>query len=153
MTEGRWSFVDFQNDVLWKDLEVATHEGFSYVEHVQRYSTVGMGTDQGKVSWPGTTAGLEKINQIEPGDLPKTTVRPPYSPINFGVLAGIDRGVRMTPVRRSPFHEALKANGSVFQASGDWSYSNYFPIRAEAQDDAVLREVLAVRTAVGCVDM
>ena len=59
----------------------------------------------------------------------------------------------MTPVRRSPFHEALKANGSVFQASGDWSYSNYFPISDESQDDAVLREVLAVRTAVGCVDM
>ena len=153
LTEGRWSFVDFQNDVLWKDLEVATHEGFSYVEHLKRYTTVGMGTDQGKVSWPGTTAVLEKLNQIEPGDLPKTTVRPPYSPINFGVLAGIDRGVRMTPVRRSPFHEALKANGSVFQASGDWSYSNYFPISDESQDDAVLREVHAVRTAVGCVDM
>jgi len=153
LAEGPWAFVDFQNDVLWKDLEIATYEGFSYVEHLKRYTTVGMGTDQGKVSWPGTTAVLDKLNQVEPGDLPKTTVRPPYSPISFGVLAGIDRGVRMTPVRRSPFHEVLEANGSMFQASGDWSYSNYFPISDESQEDAVLREVLAVRTAVGCVDM
>ena len=153
LTEGRWSFVDFQNDVLWKDLEIAVYEGFSYVEHLKRYTTVGMGTDQGKVSWPGTTAVLAKLTQVKPDAFSQTTVRPPSSPVSFGVLAGADKGMHMTPVRRSSFHEVLEKSGSVFQVSGNWLYSNHFPIGDESQNDAVSREVLAVRNAVGCVDM
>ena len=153
LVDGRWAFVDYQNDVQWKDLEIAVHEGFSHVEHLKRYTTVGMGTDQGKVSWSGTTAVLGRLNQTSPSRIPSTTVRPPYSPVSFGVLGGADRCVHMTPVRRSPFHEVMKENGTVFQTSGDWLYSNCFPIGDESTGDATSREVLAVRTAVGCVDM
>ena len=85
---GAWSFVDYQNDVQCSDIESAVHEGFSHVEHTKRYTTVGMGTDQGKTSWYGTTQALADLTGRQFGNIGRTTMRPPYSPVSFGALAG-----------------------------------------------------------------
>ena len=150
---GAWSFVDYQNDVQFSDIESAVHEGFSHVEHAKRYTTVGMGTDQGKTSWYGTVQALADLTGRQLGGISRTTMRPPYSPVSFGALAGANTDQHMVPVRRSPFHSVLEKFGCVFQTSGEWLYSRYFPVADESMSDAVRREVFGVRNAVGCVDM
>lgn len=82
-----------------------------------------------------------------------TTFRPPYSPVNLGALAGADVGEHIAPVRRTPFHRVFEQAGCVFQTSGDWLYARYFPQAQESMHSAIEREVLAVRHAMGCVDM
>ena len=147
------AFVDFQNDVTRTDLELAVQEGYDQVELAKRYTTLGMGTDQGKTSWINAILEMERITGKDAATLGHTTFRPPWSPVSIGALIGADTGQRMTPARHTPFHRVFSAAGCVFQTSGDWVYSRYFPRVGETMGAAVRREVLAVRNAVGCVDM
>jgi len=147
------SFVDFQNDVTRSDLEQAVREGYEHVELVKRYTTLGMGTDQGKTSWGNAIGELERITGRDAEDIGHTTFRPPYSPVSIGTLVGAEVDQYMTPIRQTPFHSAFSEQGCVFQNSGEWLYSRYFPTPGENMDQAIRREVLAVRHAVGCVDM
>jgi len=152
--EGRGlSFVDFQNDVSRTDLELAVREGYEHVELVKRYTTLGMGTDQGKTSWINAIGELEHITGHDAEDIGHTTFRPPYSPVCIGALVGAEVDRHMTPIRQTPFHSAFKEQACVFQTSSDWIYSRYFPLPGESMEQSIHREVLAVRNAVGCVDM
>ena len=147
------AFVDFQNDVTRSDLELAMREGYDHIELAKRYTTTGMGTDQGKTSWHNAILELAQLSNKNADDIGHTTFRPPYSPVSFAAIVGADTGTNMTPTRHTPFHQVFSKQGCVFQTSGDWIYSRYFPKGQETMDQSIEREVLAVRNAVGCVDM
>ncbi|MGB3313461.1 MAG: glycine cleavage T C-terminal barrel domain-containing protein, partial [Albidovulum sp.] len=146
-------FVDLQNDVTAADVAQAAREGYGDIELAKRYTTLGMGTDQGKTSWTNGILTLAEATGQSPQDIGHTTYRPPYSPVTIGALVGTETGRAMTPTRRTPFHRVFKAAGCVFQTSGDWLYARYFPQTGEDMAKAVLREVRAVRGGLGCVDM
>ena len=146
------AFVDFQNDVTSKDLALAMREGFESVEHIKRYTTNGMATDQGKTS---NMNSLGFVSAEKGVALPKaglTTFRMPYTPITFGIFAGYDRGDLFDPVRPTPTHAWAVANGAVFEDVGLWKRSRYFPRAGEDMHAAVDRECLAVRSGVGIFD-
>ncbi|MFT5400031.1 MAG: glycine cleavage system aminomethyltransferase T/NADPH-dependent 2,4-dienoyl-CoA reductase, partial [Gammaproteobacteria bacterium] len=147
------AFVDLQNDVTRDDLEQAVREGYAHIELAKRYTTTGMGTDQGKTSWPNAVAELTRLSGQSSDSIGLTSFRPPCSPVSFGALVGAETGRHMIPVRRTPFHEAFANNGCVFQTSGDWLYSRYFKVGRESMAQSIEREVNAVRNDVGCVDM
>ena len=146
------AFVDFQNDVTAKDLALATREGFRAIEHVKRYTTTGMATDQGKTS---NMNALGIVAAALDAPLPQvglTTFRMPYTPVTFGSIAGLARGALFEPVRRTPIHDRAAALGAVFEDVGQWQRARYFPRGAEDMHAAVARECLAVRGAVGAFD-
>ncbi|MGB7322839.1 MAG: 2Fe-2S iron-sulfur cluster-binding protein, partial [Albidovulum sp.] len=146
-------FVDFQNDVTAADVAQAAREGYGDIELAKRYTTLGMGTDQGKTSWTNGILTLAEATGERAAKIGHTTYRPPYSPVPIGALVGAETGSAMTPTRRTPFHRAFAAAGCVFQTSGDWLYSRYFPQQGETMAESVEREVRAVRGSLGCVDM
>ena len=146
------AFVDFQNDVTAKDLRLATQEGFRSIEHVKRYTTTGMATDQGKTSNLNALAIVADALDVVVPKVGLTTFRPPYSPVTFGVIAGASRGDLFDPERRAPMHDWAVAQGAVFEDVGPWKRARYFPRGGEDMHAAVNRECLAVRRAVGIFD-
>ncbi|KQT87482.1 sarcosine oxidase subunit alpha family protein [Aurantimonas sp. Leaf443] len=146
------AFVDFQNDVTAKDIRLAVREGFESIEHVKRYTTTGMATDQGKTSnmnAMGLVAGL--LDRPLPS-VGTTTFRPPYTPVTFGALVGPARGALFEPVRKTPIDPWAEAQGAVFEPVGQWRRARYFPKAGETMQAAVDRECLAVRRTVGMFD-
>ena len=147
------AFVDFQNDVTAKDLRLALREGYVSVEHVKRYTTTGMATDQGKT---GNVNALGIVAETMGRTVPEvgvTTFRPPYTPVTFGAVAG--RGVKAlyAPIRRTPMHGWAEGHGAVFEnVGGGWKRTWYFPKPGEDMHAAVNREVKAARTSVGVMD-
>jgi sarcosine oxidase subunit alpha len=147
------AFVDIQNDVTRADIAQAALEGYRDIELAKRYTTLGMGSDQGKTSWTNGILALAEVTDQTPSAIGHTTYRPPYSPVTIGAVVGADAGPDMAPTRRTPFHRVFEAAGCVFQTSGDWLYSRYFPKDGETMVASVEREVRAVRNRLGCVDM
>jgi sarcosine oxidase subunit alpha len=149
---GGKAFVDFQNDVTAGDLALAAQEGFRSIEHVKRYTTVGMATDQGKTS-NLNALGLVAAQLGKPvPEVGHTTFRMPYTPVTFGTLAGAARGELFEPVRTTPMHESAVARGAVFEDAGQWKRARYFPLPGEDMHAAVARECRAVRSACGLFD-
>ena len=145
------AFVDFQHDVTTRDLELATREGFQSIEHVKRYTTTGMATDQGKTSNMNALGVVAAALRLPVPQIGLTTFRPPYTPVTFGALAGPSRGELFDPVRTTPTHDWAEANGAAFEDVGTWKRAHYFPRRGETMHDAVARECLAVREIRGDV--
>jgi sarcosine oxidase subunit alpha len=146
------SFVDWQHDVTLKDVQLAAREGFQSIEHVKRYTTTGMATDQGKTS---NMNALAIVAQDLSSPIPRvglTTFRMPYTPTTFGAFAGISRGDLFDPVRTTPTHEWAEAQGAVFENVGLWKRARHFPRAGEGLHAAVARECLAVRSACGIFD-
>ena len=151
MGRGR-SFVDFQNDVTTKDIGIAIREGFRSIEHVKRYTTAGMATDQGKTS---NVSVIELVSNALPrpiAEVGTTTFRPPYTPVTFGALAGPSRGEMFDPICKTPIHEWAASRGAVFEDVGLWKRARYFPEAGEDMRAAVSRECQRVRTTVGIFD-
>ena len=146
------AFVDFQNDVTTKDLALAAREGFESIEHVKRYTTAGMATDQGKTSNMNALAIVADGLARPLPDVGLTTFRMPYTPVTFGALAGYDRGDLFDPVRTTPMHEWARRQGAVFEDVGQWKRARYFPHAGEDMHRAVARECRAVRAACGIFD-
>lgn len=149
--EGK-TFVDFQNDVTLADIDLAAREGFVSVEHLKRYTTTGMATDQGKTSNLNALKRMSGHLAVEPGTVGTTTFRPPYTPVTFGALAGVNVGSLMAPTRYTPMHEWHEANGALFENVGQWKRAWYYPRAGENMDEAVRRECRAVRQNVGMFD-
>jgi len=150
---GAKAFVDLQNDVTAGDVALAAREGYSAVEHLKRYTTLGMGTDQGKTS---NTNGLSILAEITACPIPAvgtTTFRPPYTPVTLGALAGTEIGPHLAPVRETPMHEQHVAAGAVFINAALWKRPQFYPRSGESMRDAVCREALNVRRHVGIVDV
>jgi sarcosine oxidase subunit alpha len=146
------SFVDWQHDVTTRDLGLATREGFRSIEHVKRYTTTGMATDQGKTSNLNAMAIVAKQLDVAVPQVGLTTFRMPYTPVTFGSMAGISRGDLFDPVRTTPTHPWAAAKGAVFENVGLWKRARYFPRGGEDMHAAVARECRAVRAACGIFD-
>jgi sarcosine oxidase, subunit alpha len=149
---GAKSFVDWQHDVTTRDLALATREGFQSIEHVKRYTTTGMATDQGKTSNLNAMAIVAKSLNVPIPQVGLTTFRMPYTPVTFGSLAGISRGDLFDPVRTTPTHPWAQARGAVFENVGLWKRARYFPRAGEDMHAAVARECRAVREGCGIFD-
>ncbi len=146
------AFVDFQNDVTAKDLKLATQEGFRSIEHVKRYTTTGMATDQGKTSNMNALSIVARQLGRPIPEVGLTTFRPPYTPVTFGTLAGYSRGVLFDPVRTTPVHGWAEAQGAMFEDVALWKRARCFPRGNEDMHAAVQRECSTVRTAAGLFD-
>jgi sarcosine oxidase subunit alpha len=149
---GQKAFVDWQHDVTTRDLKLATQEGFRSIEHIKRYTTTGMATDQGKTS---NLNALAVVSREIDKPVPKvglTTFRMPYTPITFGSFAGFQRGDLFDPVRMTPTHSWASARGAIFEDVSLWKRARYFPRAGEDMHAAVARECLAVRNSCGIFD-
>ncbi len=147
------SFVDPQNDVTADDVRLAEREGYVSVEHLKRYTTLGMSTDQGKI---GNVIGMALMAEATGKTIPETgttTFRPPYTPISMGAVAGTERGTHWRPTRRTPMHAAHEKLGGKFVDAGAWKRSWYYPKTGENLTTASMREARIVRDTVGMVDV
>ena len=146
-------FVDFQNDVAVSDIELAVREGFRSIEHVKRYTTLGMATDQGKTS---NLNGLQLVSNIEDKIIPEvghTTFRPPYTPVTIGTIVGREVGKHYRPTRKSPMHAWHEKNNAVFVDAGLWLRPRYYKQDNETLEEAAKREATNVRNNVGICDV
>jgi sarcosine oxidase subunit alpha len=145
-------WLDYQNDVKVSDVQLAAREGYESVEHTKRYTTLGMATDQGKLS---NINGLAVLSQALNAEIPQvgtTTFRPPYTPVTIGALAGEARGEIFQPLRRTPMHEWHETAGAYFEPVGLWRRPYCYPRKGESHDQAVHREVLNTREKLGLLD-
>jgi sarcosine oxidase, subunit alpha len=145
--------VDLQNDVTAADIQLAVREGFGAIEHAKRYTTAGMGTDQGKTGNVAALAILSKTLGRQIAETGTTTFRAPYTPIRFGALAGRERGELSDPIRVTPMHSWHVAAGAAFEDVGQWKRPRYYPRGGEDVDAAVRRECTAVRASLGVQDV
>ena len=152
ITPGK-SFVDLQNDVTVKDIQLANQEGFSSVEHVKRYTTLGMATDQGKTANVNALAILAEAQGKSISETGTTRFRPPYSPVSLGALGGAHKGKTFKPTRLAPTHEFSTAQGASFVETGMWLRAQYYPRPGEDWLAAAQREVNTVRNSVGICDV
>jgi sarcosine oxidase, subunit alpha len=146
------AFVDWQNDVTSKDLALAAREGFRSIEHVKRYTTTGMATDQGKTSNLNALAIMARHLACPIAEVGLTTFRMPYTPVTFASLAGCARGELFDPVRRTPMHEWAVQAGAVFEDVSLWKRARFFPRTGEDMHAAVARECIAVHRSCGIFD-
>jgi len=146
------AFVDYQNDVTAKDIALAIREGMKSVEHIKRYTTNGMATDQGKTSNLNAlqlaSSALDRPVQA----IGLTTFRPPYTPQTFGALAGHAKDALFQPTRKTAIDPWAEERGAVFEPVAQWRRARYFPQGGEDMHAAVARECLAVRSSVGIFD-
>ncbi|HHW32535.1 MAG TPA: sarcosine oxidase subunit alpha [Paracoccus solventivorans] len=146
------AFVDYQNDVTAKDLRLAVREGMRSIEHVKRYTTNGMATDQGKMSnINGLNIAADALGRRAP-QVGLTTFRPPYTPTTFGAFAGYQRGAHFEVTRKTQIDPWAAANGAVFEPVGQWRRAWYFPKPGEDMEAAVRRECRQTRASVGIFD-
>ncbi|MBH0237423.1 sarcosine oxidase subunit alpha family protein [Methylobrevis albus] len=146
------AFVDWQNDVTAKDIKLATREGFRSIEHIKRYTTTGMATDQGKTSNMNALGIVSDALKTPVTAIGLTTFRMPYTPTTFGIFAGHSRGALFDPVRTTPIHGWAAEQGAAFEDVSLWKRAHYFPHAGEDMHAAVARECLAVRRSVGIFD-
>ncbi|MFN2099660.1 sarcosine oxidase subunit alpha family protein [Altererythrobacter sp. MF3-039] len=148
------SFVDLQHDVTVKDIELAHREGFRSIEHVKRYTTLGMAADQGKTSNVNAIALMAGLQGLAPDQVGTTRFRPPYTPVALGALAGREVGQDFKPLRRTPMHDWHVSNGAEMIDAGLWVRPRVYRIHAdETLFEAYVREARAVRESVGIVDV
>lgn len=150
--QGGKHFIDYQNDVTAADVKLAHREGYVSVEHLKRYTTMGMATDQGKTSNVNALAIMAGLKNVSIPEVGTTTFRPPYTPVTFGVFAGSDKGDFLDPIRKTPIHQWHADHGAPFECVGQWHRAWYYPKAGETMHDAVNREVKATRDSVGIVD-
>ncbi len=146
------AFVDFQNDVTAKDIRLATREGMRSIEHIKRFTTTGMATDQGKTSNLNALAIASEALQTPVPKVGLTTFRQPYTPTTFGTFAGLSRGDLFDPVRRTAIHDWAAERGAAFEDVGVWKRAYYFPKDGEDMHAAVKRECRIVRQSAGVFD-
>ena len=152
-TRSAKRFVDLQNDVTVSDIALASREGYMSVEHLKRYTTLGMGTDQGKTSNILGLALLAVELDLPIPQVGTTTFRPPYTPVTLGAFPGIDSGPHVEPTRYSAMHDWHVAHGTRFVNAGLWKRPHCYLRKGETPDDAAHREARNVRTNVGVVDV
>jgi len=154
VASAKRAWVDQQNDVTAKDVKLAHQENFVSVEHLKRYTTLGMATDQGKTS---NMSGLAIMAEIAGKSIPEvgtTMFRPPYTPVALGALAGRSRDRDFRPYRKTPSHTWASEQGAVFVEVGMWLRAQWFPKPGETHwRQSVDREVLQTRKSVGICDV
>ncbi|MBN2629637.1 MAG: sarcosine oxidase subunit alpha family protein [Rhodobacteraceae bacterium] len=150
----RRAWVDFQNDVTVKDITLAHLENMRPVEHLKRWTTLGMATDQGKTANVTAIGVMAELTGQGIAATGTTVYRPPYTPVPLSVLGGGDTGAHFRPRRLTPTHAWAQAQGAVFVEVGPWMRAQYFPRPGETHwRQSVDREVLATRAGVGLCDV
>lgn len=163
VSDPKKSFIDFQNDVTLADIDLAWKEGYRSVEHLKRYTTLGMATDQGKLS---NMAALGRLAEKQGVAIPQaglTTFRPPYTPVTMGLLAGAGAKDAGAHIRRLALYEEHEAKKPIWQPLGHWFRPRAYPLDGETLDgetldgetlaQAAMREARTVRTSVGMTDV
>ena len=146
------SFVDYQNDATAKDIKLALREGFRSIEHVKRYTTTGMGTDQGKLGNMHALGIIADTIGVKMGEVGTTTFRPPYTPLTFGTIVGRNVGEYFDIFRRTPMNDWHVENKAEFENVGQWKRAWYYPKNNESLHEAVQRESVAARDSAGILD-
>ncbi|MBJ7437781.1 MAG: sarcosine oxidase subunit alpha family protein [Sphingopyxis sp.] len=146
------AFVDFQNDVSAADIALAARENFQSIEHLKRYTTLGMAADQGKTSNVNALAIMASLTGRSVEETGHTRYRFPYVPMALGALAGQTRGEIFRPLRRLPADRCHAEASAVFEDFGGWARPAYYPQPGETRHQAERREALAVRNTVGLFD-
>ena len=152
LARAKPQFVDLHEDVTLDDLRLSLREGFESIEHVKRYTTLGMGPDQGKLANPLATGVIAQLLGRDPASVGTPRHRPAYSPVSLGAIAGRHIGPLADPVRVTPMQEWHEAAGARFENVGQWRRAWYYPQPGESMHQAVARECLAVRNRVGILD-
>jgi len=148
------AFVDFQHDVTQEDIALAAREGFESAEHLKRYTTLGMGTEQGKTGQVNGLALLASLTGRSITEVGTTTFRPPFAPVALGALAGHARGKHFRPTRLTPSHDWAQEHGATFMEAGEWLRAQWFARPGEKDWlETVKREVGVVRSCVGVCDV
>jgi heterotetrameric sarcosine oxidase alpha subunit len=148
------AFVDFQHDVTYEDVALAAREGYRSVEHLKRYTTLGMATDQGKTSNLNGLAIMAALTERAIPEVGITTSRPPYTPVAIAALASQHRGKHLRPTRLTAGHAWAQEQGATFVEAGLWLRAQWFAKSGETDWlTTVAREVSAVRSAVGVCDV
>ncbi|WP_027165501.1 sarcosine oxidase subunit alpha family protein [Mesorhizobium sp. WSM3224] len=147
------AFVDFQMDVTTKDIELAHREGYESVEHLKRYTTLGMGTDQGKTSNFAALAAMAGLRGATVPETGTTTFRPPFTPVAIGALAGRATGHHFKPFRRTPMHDWHQANGADMLEVGLWMRPWFYRQSGADVNEAYVAEMRTVRQAAGLMDI
>ncbi|MDE3176368.1 MAG: sarcosine oxidase subunit alpha family protein [Pseudomonadota bacterium] len=146
------AFVDFQNDVTARDIKLATREGMRSIEHIKRYTTTGMATDQGKTSNMNALAIAADSLGREIAQVGLTTFRLPYTPVTFGIFGGPSKREMLDPVRETPIHGWYDGKGAVWEEAGLWKRASRVPLAGETADETVARECLTTRAKAGIMD-
>jgi len=146
------AFVDFQNDVSVRDIQLATREGMRSIEHIKRYTTTGMATDQGKNSNLNALAIAAEALGKPIAEVGLTTFRPPSTPVTFATFAGLARHETYDPIRETPLHAWSARRGAKFEEAGLWKRASYFARSGESLAETVRRECLATRASAGIMD-
>ena len=147
------SFLDILNDVTVRDVRIAVSEGYRDIEHVKRYTTAGMGMDQGRTGNVNVIGAVASLRGVDVADVGVTTYRSPVAPVPFGTICGLREGSVVRPYRHTPATEWHVECGAVmYEAGARWRRPGYYPKEGETLQDAVRREALAVRNAVGIYD-
>jgi sarcosine oxidase subunit alpha len=149
-TSRQW--VDLKHDVTVSDIELAVRENFTAVEHIKRYTTLGMSVDQGKVGQAPAIEVIARTRGIRPSELGHTTFRPPFVPVTLGTMVGRNVGDLYAPYRRSPLYALQAGAGALFEDFGEWQRAAAFPHGGESRHQAMAREVKLVRNGVGLYD-
>jgi sarcosine oxidase subunit alpha len=149
-TSRQW--LDLRHDVTVSDIELSIRENFTAVEHVKRYTTLGMSMDQGKVGQAPATEVIAKVRGLAPSQLGHTTFRPPFVPVTLGTMVGRGIGELFAPYRVTTLYSAQAAQGATFDEYGGWKRAAAFPRNGESLDEAVKREIGLVRGGVGLFD-
>ena len=147
------AFIDFQNDVSLGDIDLAWAEGYRSVEHLKRYTTLGMATDQGKTSNMAALGRLAEKQGVAIPEAGLTTFRPPYTPVTMGLLAGRNERDAGAHLRRLALYDVHQAKQPIWQPLGYWKRPRAYPQGTETLADAALREARSVRTALGMTDV
>jgi sarcosine oxidase, subunit alpha len=150
--KGAKQFIDLQNDVTANDVSLAASENYRSVEHLKRYTTTGMGTDQGKTSNINALVLMGEETGRAPAAVGTTKFRPPFAPITMGVLAGRRVGSLFRPLKRLPAEGWHEARGAVFEEYGGWWRPAAYPKKGETLEAAALREAAGTRRHAGIFD-
>lgn len=145
-------WVDLRHDVTVADLELAVRENYASVEHVKRYTTVGMSVDQGKTSNVVAIEIIARLRGMKPSELGHTTLRPPFTPVTLGAIVGRTKGELFAPSRLLPMHDWHVANGALLDDYGEWRRPVAYLRSGENRHDAIAREARNVRDAAGLFD-
>ena len=150
--EGKKHFHDHQNDVTAADIHLSMREGFVSVEHMKRYTTTGMATDQGKMSNVNALAIMAEIRDMTIPQVGTTTFRPPYTPTTFGAMAGQNSGELFHFTQKTPMWDWHNNNGAVMEVMGDYLRPLVYARPNEDHKQAENREVKMTRHSVGVYD-
>jgi sarcosine oxidase, subunit alpha len=149
-TARQW--VDLGHDVTVADIELSVRENFTAVEHIKRYTTLGMSADQGKLGQAPAVEVIARARGMRPSDLGHTTFRPPFVPVTLGTMVGRRIGALYAPHRRTPLYALQSGSGGLFEDFGEWQRAAAFPRTGESREQATVREVRLIRNGVGLYD-